>query len=116
MPQIKACDRDRQLKTPRAGTPRVQIHYTSMFGAARFMRVSTHHNVELGGGWFEVKFLNVVQDVYQGRASLGDRGLRQLGCPSTFVNVSSHGNDWRHRTQLFDDLRLANVARMDDQI
>ena len=80
------------------------------------MRVSADDNVELSGSGIDVKLLNIVQDVYQGRASLSDRRHRQLGSPSAVVKVSSDSDDRRHAAQLFDDRWLANIAGMDDQI
>jgi len=80
------------------------------------MGVSADDNVELCGSRIEVKLLNVVQNVYQGRASLDDCRSGQVGRPILFVNISSHCDDRGKCSQLVDDPRFANVAGVDDQI
>src|SRR5947207_233538 len=80
-----------------------------------FVRVSTDHNIELGGSRIEVKLLNVVQDVYVCRASLSDCSHRQVGCPSAFVNVSSNGDHWRTAAPIFPR-RFGDHSRLHEDV
>ena len=72
--------------------------------------------IEARDGRVHVHLLNIMQDVYQRRPSLGDGRHRQPRRPGALVYISAYGNHRSHGTQLFNDLRLSNVAGMDDQI
>jgi len=76
----------------------------------------TDDDVELCDGRVEVELLKVVKDVDQGRASFDDCRQRQLRCPGSLVDVSSDGDQRRHRAELFEDLRLADIAGVEDQV
>jgi hypothetical protein len=93
--QIKARDRDRQMKPPRPGTPWVQVHDTISFSVAGPVRVSADNHFELSCNWIEVQLRKIVKDVYQGRTSLGDCRQRQLGRPIALINIPPNGDHWR---------------------
>ena len=88
-PQIEARDRDRQLKTPRPGTPWVQVSDAIPFSVARLVRVPADNHFELSRNGIKVQLRKIMKDVDLGRTSLGDCRQRQLGRPSALIDVPS---------------------------
>ena len=80
------------------------------------MRVSADNHVEVSRNRIEVQLRYIVKYVYQGRTYLRHCCQRQLGRPRAFIDVPSNGDHWCHCAELLDDLRLANISGMDDEI
>ena len=60
--------------------------------------------------------MNVVEDVQQGCARFGYRGGRPHSSPSTLIYISFYSHHRSNGAQGVQDLGLADIARMDDQV
>jgi len=76
------------------------------------MRVAADDDVKAVGGWVEIERMQVVEDVDDCRANLGDCGLRKKRIP---VDVASDGHNWGQLSQLFQNFGFAYVPGVEDE-
>jgi hypothetical protein len=76
--------------------------------------VTGHDNVEASSSRIDVDFLHVVKDVNADSLQLQSEVERDLRGPRALVVVSPDRVDRRYGAQLFENLGVADVARMDD--
>lgn len=74
-----------------------------------------HDHGETRRRGLQVERLQVMQDVNQGRARLGDCGLRKLRTCAG-VDISPYRHQRREFPQLLQDFRVAHIARVNDQV
>ena len=80
------------------------------------MRMAAHYNLNPGGCWIQVQFMNIMQHIDGRWPGFHHCCCRQFGSPRARVDISLHRN---HRRQFFErteNLRLPHVARVNDQI
>lgn len=73
-------------------------------------------NASFCSGKVEIKRGQVVDDVDVNRTQMKQLCLLQAACPSAFVVVASDSRDGSDCLELFDNLRAANISRMDDVV
>jgi len=72
------------------------------------------HDIEAGRGRIQLQLFDVMEDVNAYTFQIDSKAGRYSGRPRTLVVVSSDRIDRRNRPKLFDDLRAADVTRMND--
>jgi hypothetical protein len=110
--QIGNCDRQAEASWTRAAWID-ELHAVTL-GHLGLVRVAGHDDVEARSARVDVHFVHVMQDVNADTFQLKCEVERNLRCPLAPVVVSPDRIDRRQGTELFENLRAADVARMDD--
>ena len=116
MIQLETRDRHRQIKTPRACASWIEEQDAVEFRPGRFVRMPAHDDVESRADGIEIELVNVVKNVNRCGICLDNFGFGQGLRPRFRIDISSHGKNRGKSFQRFENFRIANVARMDDQI
>jgi len=98
------------------GAPRVQKQDSVPVLDAGLVGVATDHGVEPRGPRIEVEVGHVVENVqihFSHPDSLNDRKHLR---PKTSIGVPPHRDHARDFPELFKDLRISNIARVDYQV
>ena len=80
------------------------------------VRVAVNHRRETLRRRIDVQLREVVQDIETVRTRLDDLRQRQRLPPGAAIVVAAHGMRRRKLAQLLQDRRVADVARMDDEV
>ncbi len=77
--------------------------------------MSAHDNLESGSADVEVQRLQIMEHINQHRARLGNRCLRQRGCPGFVVGVPPDRHNRGDAAQCIDNLLAADISAVNDQ-
>ncbi len=72
------------------------------------------HRVESGCVGFQIELRQIVQHVDGNAAALDDVGRWQLAGPCGRIDIAADGGYGRDRRELLENLRRANVSRVND--
>ena len=78
--------------------------------------MAENDDVEVGGFGVQVERVPVVEDIEVYRSDLDYFGLGQVGCPGGCVHISANGMDGGDFGELIQDIWIADVAGMDDDL
>jgi hypothetical protein len=98
------------------GAARVQEHDTVTVIDCGTVRMARDDDVKLHRGGVESELTQIVQDVEEDAADLGNLRGRERDGPRALVVVAAHGDYGRDLPQLVQHLSAAHVASVDDQL
>ena len=107
---------DRQLESPRPGAAGIEIEHATTFFLHRDMAVARNHGFEPCSFRLQMELCHVVQDVDQDATDFDDLRLGQFAGPRSFVNVATNSGHRRDGSKSIKNLRVADVAGMDDML
>src|SRR4029077_4704889 len=87
-----------------------------MFRARRLVRMPAYDVVESRGGGIKIERVNVVENVNRGGIGLNDFGFGKSHGPRLGIHISSHGKNRGQSFQGLENLRIAHVTRVNDQV
>jgi hypothetical protein len=67
-----------------------------------------------GGLRLQIKLRQIVQHVDGNAGEFDHLSIRQLACPTLFVNIPANGSDGCNRGQLLQNFGRPDIARVDD--
>ena len=105
-----------QLEPSRARTARIEIKHPFPGLLLRDMAMPRDHYSETSRFRFKVQLTEIVQNVDGDALYLDHVRFGQPSRPRFFVDVASDRRQGSKRCEFFEDLGLADVARMDDVI
>src|SRR4030095_2581249 len=95
---------------------RVDVQHTVPFAYFRSMRMSGDDGVNTGRGGLQGQGVEVVQYVDERLAGTQHFGLAKRRCPNALVVVASHGRHRCNARQLLEDIGVADVAGVNDEV
>ena len=111
---VQAGNGDRQTESSRPRAARVDELHAVALNHCRLVRVAGHDDVEAGSAWVHINLIHVVEDVNADIFELQCEVKRDLRRPGAFVVVTPDRVDRRYGPQFLENLRPADVARMND--
>ena len=80
------------------------------------MRVPKYYDTEARRRRIEVKVRDVVENIDEDIVSLQHVGLSDSIGPRAFVVVATHHGDWSQTFERFNNLRVSDIACVDNEI
>lgn len=109
-------DRHRQIEPPRACASRIEEQDAAVFRAGRLVRMPAYDDLESRDDGIKIDRVNVVKDVNRRGICLDDFGFRKSQRPRFRIDISPHGKNGGESFQRFENLWIAHIARMNDQV
>ena len=82
----------------------------------RLVRVAGDDDVDSGGNWIYVEFRKIVNHVDENPADLDQFRFRQRAGPCARIVVTAHYRDRCNARQFFNDLGVADIPGVNDEI
>lgn len=82
----------------------------------RLVRVAGDDDLDSGGNWIYVEFRKIVNHVDENPADFDQFRFRQRASPCARIFVTAHYRDRRNARQFFNDLGVADIAGVNDEI
>jgi hypothetical protein len=114
--QMQARHGYRQLKPPRAGTPRIDEQDAVALDLSWLMRMSADNDMKASGCWVQVEGMNIMKKIEENLACFRDCRFGQRPRPSGSVHVSAHGNDGSEFFERGENFGLAHITGVKNQL
>src|SRR4030095_10778499 len=105
-----------QGKAARPGASRIQVQHIVSYLRMRTMGVAGNDDGKSRGFGIQAEIEQIVEDVALHAASLDDVSQRQRLRPWARICVCAYSKGRRNLAQAVEDLRIAHVPGVDDQI
>ena len=109
-------NRHRQPKPPRTGTPRIEVKHTVFLLLFGHMTMSVNDEGKSRSIRLQIQFSQVMQYVDGDAANFKYVGRGNFPRPDFAIHVAAYGSHRRNRSQIFQDVRIADVASMNDVV
>jgi hypothetical protein len=104
------------MKAARPGAARIQIEHSRIEVPFHLMCVAANDGVEAGSLRFEIKIVEIMEQIEMEARNLYNRGQRQFLRPRLGVHVAAHSKNRRDGLESRENFRSADVSRMNDEI
>ena len=112
----KEGDGDWEPEAPGAGPSGIEIEHAGALLARWRVRVSEYDGGKARSGGIDGELGQVVKHIQAELGKLHDLSFWKGGGPGLRVDIAPHGNHRGDGAQPIDDIGLANIACMDDQV
>lgn len=104
----------RQLEPSWPSTAGVEVKHSVTRFLLRGVAVAGDDDTKSRSLGFQIKLGEVMQDVDGNSGKLDDLSFRKLACPRILIDVAANRGQRSDAPQVFEDLRISDVASMDD--
>jgi hypothetical protein len=109
-------DRNGKLEATRAGAARIDEQHAIALFHERPVRMTGNDHLDAGAAWLDVELIEVMDHVKEHRFELDQLRFTKPICPSASVVVAFDGHYRREGAQPPKDVRVCDVASVNDLI
>jgi len=108
-------DRDRELKTARAGAAGIEIQHAALQLLLRDMAVPINHGTNSGCLRLQIETFENMQNVNRNSVNFDNVGLWKIFSPGFSIYIAAHRCDRSNPRQAIKDFGIANISGVDDE-
>ena len=109
-------DRHRQFEAAWTGAAGIEVEHSVARLLLGSVAVAGDHDFESRGFGFQVKLRKIVQNINGDASEFDDFRFGEFAGPRCFVDVAADCGHRRNRSELLENLRLADVSGVNDVI
>ena len=105
-----------QPKSPRSGAARIEVKYAIFRFLFRDMAVAIYNHGKSCRLRLQIQFAQVMQHTDRDATNFKHISRRNLLCPAFPIYIASDGSNRRNRSQLFQDVKIADISSVNDVV